>query len=88
MCRNNGEDDIGLADIGQIACGLDVGVQGNARQGWTLIPNVGPDNPSSMYASRISTNAAVIQAIAVVPEPQSAILIVIAGFVAIRQRKR
>ena len=39
--------------------------QGSDGQGWTLIPNVGPDNPSSMYASRISTNAAVIQAIAV-----------------------
>lgn len=62
--------------------------QGSDGQGWTLIPNIGPDNPSSMYASRISTNAAAIQAIAVVPEPQSALLIAIAGLMAIRRRRR
>lgn len=62
--------------------------QGSDGQGWTLIPDVGTDNPSSMYASRISTNAAAIQAIAVVPEPQSAFLIAFAALVAIRRRKR
>ncbi|MFM2168700.1 MAG: hypothetical protein RIS79_3071 [Verrucomicrobiota bacterium] len=62
--------------------------QGSDGQGWTLIPNIGPDNPSSMYASRISTNAAAIQAIAVVPEPQSALLIAIAGLLVPRRRKR
>ena len=62
--------------------------QGSDGQGWTLIPDAGPDNPSSMYASRISTNAAAIQAIAVVPEPQSALLIALAGLTAIRGRKR
>ena len=62
--------------------------QGNDGQGWTLIPNVGPDNPSSMYASRISTNAVAIQAIAVVPEPHSAVLIALTGLVAVCCRKR
>lgn len=62
--------------------------QGSDAQGWTLIPNIGPDNPSSMYASRISTSAAAIQAIAVVPEPQSALLIALAGLTAISRRKR
>lgn len=62
--------------------------QGSDGQGWTLIPNIGPDNPSSMYASRISTNAAAIQAIAVVPEPQSVLLIAAAGLAMIRRRKR
>lgn len=62
--------------------------QGSDGQGWTLIPNAGPDNPSSMYASRISTNAAAIQAIAVVPEPQSSLLITFAGLLAMCRRKR
>lgn len=62
--------------------------QGSDGQGWTLVPNIGPDNPSSLYASRISTNAAAIQAIAVVPEPQSAFLVAFAALVAIRRRKR
>jgi len=62
--------------------------QGSDGQGWTLIPDIGPDNPSSMYASRISTNAAAIQSIAVVPEPQSALLITFAGLVAISRRRR
>lgn len=62
--------------------------QGSDGQGWTLIPDVGPDNPSKMYASRISTNAAAIQAIAVVPEPQSALLIAAAGLAMIRRRQR
>jgi hypothetical protein len=62
--------------------------QGSDGQGWTLIPNVGPDNPSSIYASRISTNAAAIQAIAVVPEPHSVILIALAGMLTMKRRQR
>lgn len=62
--------------------------QGSDAQGWTLIPNVGPDNPSSFYASRISASAAAIQAIAVVPEPQSALLVAIAGLGALTRRRR
>ena len=62
--------------------------QGSDGQGWTLIPDVGPDNPSSLYASRISTNAAAIQAIAVVPEPHSVILIALAGTLAMKRRQR
>jgi hypothetical protein len=62
--------------------------QGSDGQGWTLIPDVGPDNPSSLYASRISTNAAAIQAIAVVPEPHSALLITLAGMIAMNRRQR
>lgn len=62
--------------------------QGSDGQGWSLIPDVGANNPSSIYASRISTNATAIQAIAVVPEPQSALLIALAGLAAIRRRKR
>ena len=62
--------------------------QGSDVQGWTLIPDVGPDNPSSLYASRISTNAAAIQAIAVVPEPHSVILIALAGMLTMKHRQR
>lgn len=62
--------------------------QGSDGQGWNFIANLPLDNPSSMYASRISTNAAAIQAIAVVPEPQSALLIAIAGLMAILRRRR
>ncbi|MBK8040722.1 MAG: PEP-CTERM sorting domain-containing protein [Verrucomicrobiaceae bacterium] len=62
--------------------------QGSDGQGWTLIPNVGPDNPSSLYASRISTNAAAIQAIAVVPEPHSVLLIALAGMLTMKRRQR
>lgn len=62
--------------------------QGSDGQGWNFIANLPLDNPSSMYASRISTNAAAIQAIAVVPEPQSALLITLAGLMMVCRRKR
>jgi PEP-CTERM motif len=62
--------------------------QGSDGQGWTLIPNIGPDNPSSLYASRISASAVEIQAIAVVPEPHSMLLVALAGLVGIKRRRR
>lgn len=62
--------------------------QGSDGQGWNFILDLPLDNASRMYASRISTNAAAIQAIAVVPEPQSVLLIAFAGLMAIRRRKR
>lgn len=62
--------------------------QGSDAFGWTFIPNLPLDNPSSMYASRISTNSAEIMAIAVVPEPQSALLVLIAAAFGVLQRKR
>lgn len=57
--------------------------QGSDAFGWTYIPDLPLNNPSSMYASRISTNAAEIMSIAVVPEPGSAwciLLTAVAGF--------
>jgi len=62
--------------------------QGSDSQGWTFIPNTAADNPSNMYASRISTSAAVIQSIAVVPEPQSMLLVGLAGLLVTDRRKR
>lgn len=62
--------------------------QGSDAQGWTYITDLPIDNPSSFYASRISSNAAAIQSIAVVPEPSSAVLIALAGLCAARRRSR
>lgn len=62
--------------------------QGSDAFGWTLIPDLPLDNPSSMYASRISTNAAAIMSIAVVPEPQSAFLILLAAAGSLLRRRR
>ena len=62
--------------------------QGSDAQGWTYIPDLPLDNPSSFYASRISSNAAAIQSIAVVPEPGSAVLIALAGLCAARRGSR
>ncbi|HEY1050294.1 MAG TPA: hypothetical protein VGE39_11085, partial [Prosthecobacter sp.] len=53
--------------------------QGSDSFGWTLVPNGPVDDPSSLYASRISSNAAAISAIVVVPEPQSALLVMLAA---------
>jgi hypothetical protein len=62
--------------------------QGSDSFGWSLLPDLPLDNPSSMYASRISTSADAIMAIAVVPEPRSALLLAL-GFVwALAQRRR
>ena len=62
--------------------------QGSDSAGWTFIPDLPLDNPSSMYASRISTNAAEIMTIAMVPEPQSALLLVLALSAGLLQRRR
>lgn len=62
--------------------------QGSDSQGWTFISNTVADNPSNMYASRISTSAAVIQSIAVVPEPHSMLLVGLAGLLVVERRKR
>jgi len=62
--------------------------QGSDASGWTFIPDLPPDNPSSMYASRISTNAAEIMSIAVVPEPRSALLVLLAWLWNAARRRR
>jgi hypothetical protein len=62
--------------------------QGSDAFGWTFIPNLPLDNPSSMYASRISTSASEIMSIAVVPEPHSALLVMLAGLWSVMRRKR
>lgn len=62
--------------------------QGSDSFGWTLVPDLPLDNPSSMYASRISTNSAAIMSIAVVPEPHSALLVLLAAVGAVTQRRR
>ncbi len=62
--------------------------QGSDAFGWTKITDLPLDNPSSMYASRISTSAASIMSITAVPEPQSALLIVLALSVGLLQRRR
>lgn len=61
--------------------------QGNDSFGWTFITNDVLDNPSSLYASRISSNAATIMSIVAVPEPQSAMLVMLAGALALRRRR-
>lgn len=62
--------------------------QGSDSFGWTYIPDLALDNPSSMYASRISTSADSIMSIAMVPEPQSALLLALALSVGLLQRRR
>jgi len=62
--------------------------QGSDSFGWTLIPDLPLDNPSSMYASRISSSAAAIMSITMVPEPQSALLVVLALSAGLLQRRR
>lgn len=62
--------------------------QGSDSFGWTFIPDLPLDNPSSMYASRISTSAASIMSITMVPEPQSALLVVLALSSGLLQRRR
>jgi len=62
--------------------------QGSDAFGWTLVPDLILDNPSSLYASRISSNASSIMAIAVVPEPRSVALIMIALACGALQRRR
>lgn len=62
--------------------------QGSDAFGWSHIPNLPTDNPSSLYASRISTNAAAIMSITSVPEPHSAILVLLAAMCGMLQRRR
>lgn len=62
--------------------------QGSDSFGWSFIPNLPLDNPSSMYASRISTNASSIMAIAVVPEPSSAWCVMLAAVCCLLRRNR
>jgi len=62
--------------------------QGSDAFGWSYNPNLPLDNPSNLYASRISTNAATIMSIAVVPEPQSALLVMLAVLCGVFQRRR
>ena len=62
--------------------------QGSDSFGWTLIPDLPLDNPSSMYASRISTSAASIMSITAVPEPQPALLVALAVAAGLLQRRR
>lgn len=62
--------------------------QGSDSFGWTLIPDLPLDNPSSFYASRISTSAASIMSITMVPEPYSALLVMLAISAGFLQRRR
>lgn len=64
--------------------------QGSDSFGWTYIPNLPLDNPSSFYASRVSSSSDEIMAIVAVPEPQAALLMLMAGcwFALGRQRTR
>ncbi len=62
--------------------------QGSDSFGWTYIPELSLDNPSSMYASRISTSSASIMSITAVPEPQSAVLVMLALSVGLLKRRR
>lgn len=62
--------------------------QGSDAFGWTYIPDLPLNNPSSMYASRISTNAASIMSIAVVPEPGSAWCVLLAAAGGLMRRRR
>lgn len=51
--------------------------QGSDAFGWSYKTDLPTDNPSSMYASRISTSAIDIMSIATVPEPGSALLLIL-----------
>jgi len=62
--------------------------QGSDSFGWSFVPNLSQDNPASFYASRISSNSAAIMSIAVVPEPHSAFLVLIAALGYVTQRRR
>ncbi|HBJ86337.1 MAG TPA: hypothetical protein DDZ88_21270 [Verrucomicrobiales bacterium] len=62
--------------------------QGSDAFGWSYNPDLPLDNPSNLYASRISTNAAAIMSIAVVPEPHSALLVMLAALCGVCQRRR
>ena len=48
--------------------------EGSDAQGWTFVPDTSSDNPSQLYASRVSDSALAIDAITGVPEPGPALL--------------
>jgi len=62
--------------------------QGSDAFGWSFNLDLPLDNPSSMFATRISSNAVAITSIAVVPEPQSALLVLLAALCGVCQRRR
>ena len=62
--------------------------QGSDAFGWAFNLDLPLDNPSSMYATRISSNAVAITSIALVPEPQSALLVLLAALCGVYQRRR
>lgn len=62
--------------------------QGSDAFGWTLIPNQPLDNPSSMYASRISSSATAIESIIAVPEPGAALLVLAGALGLVLPRRR
>ncbi len=62
--------------------------QGSDSFGWSHTLDLPLDNPSSMYASRISSSADAIMAITMVPEPGSAALMMLALSLGVMQRRR
>lgn len=75
------EFDAALFDMG----GFYIGDDGTS---WTFINNVPTDNPSHMYASRISSSATEILAIMTpVPEPGSCLLVMLASAALFRRRR-
>lgn len=55
---------------------------------WTLLPDRPQDNPTSFYASRISSSAAAISSIASVPEPAGGLLLMCAASTCLTRRVR
>ena len=61
--------------------------EGSDAQGWTFVPDTSADNPSQLYASRISDSALAIDAITGVPEPGPALLLS-CGLLLLARRRR
>lgn len=62
--------------------------QGSDAFGWSYIADLPLDNPSSMYASRISTSSVEIMTITAVPEPQSGMLVLLTAIGSVLRRRR
>ncbi len=78
---DNLEFEAALFDMGGFYVGRD-------DIGWSFVTNTPVDNPSHMYASRISTSSdAILAVMNPVPEPGSCVLVLLAGFVALRRRR-
>jgi len=62
--------------------------QGSDETGWNLVPDLPSDQPSRIYMSSVTANAATIQGIIAVPEPSGFALVtlVIAGGLLRRRR--